>query len=1131
MPRFLYEDFPSVDLGLYDYISGPRRVRFTKSISFDEQAQHLAGTIRELDRYSRVMMLGHSLGGLLCQYAIVDLLTSLAPTYGGSDEEAVKKIAGLFLLGTPQAGTHLVLPGLGWITKDFRVLRQGSTTVGHMVRTFANRVALHGDPPNRLAIPTFAVVGGYDWVVKGFSARLVLPDSHVLTVLKNHKQIVKPKHKSDQAYHWLQKRLSERIQSSRPLLDLDTRSLTSLVSDGNEPQSAPGADDGNEPEIPDEPFETVQVRLESLPKVHGRDKLLEWLVGYRRTGGLVVLVGAGGMGKSTLARELVRRTAVPEPPPEWEVSAATLERLVDGLGAVAANLGGSVDERAAIGDGVRAGPDCLWRLLERAAAGWLLFVDNADELELLGKPGSPGGQPPDPLADGTGWVRTSRTGLVLVTSRHGDRHRWPGSAVLIQVGVLDVKSAAKLLRELAPNSGNKRGAQALARRLGCLPLALRLAGLYLGGRYTEQEHASFNAYRAALESDPRVIRLLKLYADDPNAVDADAVERMLVMRTWEMSLDALARHGLPQARPLLRLLSCFAPSVPIPLTLLQRGRLDPFILACSEPGRAPPRLDHLLQGIDHLGLIASTQGRGLIVHPVVADTNRAYLVEGPTVDPPEETIRATAVTLLAAETDALTIDRPSTWATLRRLTPHLQALIANSAPRLSGEALDALTGTTGQVAIGYGHMRRPAFGVELLTAVLAPREDQTRVGPAYLLARQRLALLLKDAGQHDAAVQIWREVLAVQLGRWPRNHPIVFAARHNLIVTLSPRHPWEGIRPIFDELLTDEVEALSEDHPITLNTRQTYALQVGSHDGWDAAEESLRSVVDDATRILGHDAPFTLGARHNLTQVLRRLDRHDDAEAEVRRLIQDERRALGDDHLLTAATARPDDGDFIVTWPLSVPQLHADFARYLLKKGSVMADGPDRESALPVFDDLLARFGDDPAPEIRMIVAEGMHEKALLLQKLDRESEAITTYDDLIARCDDDEAIGLRHLVAIAFHNKAVFSDADPDQAMEAAQQALRRYQRLADDKPEDFAEEAAKAKAFVDTIKANAPQSMLQHANALAQNGRRAEALGVLDRFIDRYRDDSSERIRVLVATAMLRKGTLLGTPTPPTD
>lgn len=519
------------------------------------------------------------------------------------------------------------------------------------------------------------------------------------------------------------------------------------------------------------------------------------------------------------------------------------------------------------------------------------------------------------------------------------------------------------------------------------------------------------------------------------------------------------------------------------------------------------------------------------MHPVVVDTNRTFLMEAPADELPEEMVRATAVTLLAAQMDGLDADRPSTWATLRVLTPHLQALLVNSAPRLVGAALDTLTGTTGQVAIGYLQVDRPAVGIALLSSALATRHDQARVGPVFLLARQRLAVLLGDTGQNRAAEQIWREVFTAQLRDWPRDHPIVLAARHNLTVSQSYRRSWEQTRPDFDELLAEETRALGADHPVTLATRQEYAIRVGSHDGWDVAAESLRGIVDDATRILGKNNTFTLGARHNLAQVLRRLQRDDEAEADERRLLEDERQALGDDHLLTAMSAQLAKGGFFVTCPLSVPQLHADFARYLLRKGRAMANEPEPEAALAVFDALIARFGDDTTPDIRGTVADGMHNKALLLEKLDRESEAVATYDDLIARYNGDEPIKLRNLVAIAFHNKAVFSRGNPDQALEAAQQALSRYQQLADDKPEDFTEAVSKEKEFLDRIRANAPQSMLQHANALAQNGHRTEALAALDRFIDRYGDDPAEQVRPLVATAMLRKGILLGTPAPTTD
>src|SRR5260221_8238603 len=58
-------------------------------------------------------------------------------------------------------------------------------------------------------------------------------------------------------------------------------------------------------------------------------------------------------------------------------------------------------------------------------------------------------------------------------------------------------------------------------------------------------------------------------------------ERAIVTSTWELSLDTLAAHGRPQARPILRVLSCLAPAVVIPSALLDLAILS---RACPSPG-------------------------------------------------------------------------------------------------------------------------------------------------------------------------------------------------------------------------------------------------------------------------------------------------------------------------------------------------------------------------------------------------------------------------------------------------------------------------------------------------------------------------------------------------------------------
>ncbi|MGW6522389.1 alpha/beta fold hydrolase [Streptomyces sp. NPDC054962] len=78
LPRFLFEDFPDMDVALYDYVSGLRRVRRTHSESLRSTIDHLADTLRDIDHYDRgyeeVFLLAHSMGGVFTQAAVLRLL-------------------------------------------------------------------------------------------------------------------------------------------------------------------------------------------------------------------------------------------------------------------------------------------------------------------------------------------------------------------------------------------------------------------------------------------------------------------------------------------------------------------------------------------------------------------------------------------------------------------------------------------------------------------------------------------------------------------------------------------------------------------------------------------------------------------------------------------------------------------------------------------------------------------------------------------------------------------------------------------------------------------------------------------------------------------------------------------------
>ena len=477
----------------------------------------------------------------------------------------------------------------------------------------------------------------------------------------------------------------------------------------------------------------VPVQMDLLPaNVIGRDDVLGTLRRQYRHGGLIVLTGAGGMGKSTIARELVHR--IPMRPRgqdgifRWEVSAwPTERRFIDGLTTVARDMGATEADLKAISTLQPHGPERLWKLLEQGPKGWLLIIDNADKPELLAGPGASDTEIRR-LTEGKGWARTSGHGLTIVTSRESGQDReeglWPLRAIIIPIERLSDSDAAEILLAEAPHAGNEMQARALAERLGGLPLILHLVGRYLKSDYVV-DFATFDAYRQALKKDPRVIRRLnrgpelRLLDNDPEKLED--FKRVMVMFTWELSLDALANRRLPQARPLLRLLSCDAAAIPIPVSLLKAELLDRLVHTSIDAGSNPAAggvpVDEILEGLGALGLINPVplgNEKALFVHPVIADTNRIYLREPGPSDPSPILVLQTAVDLLAGALDDLAEDRPQDWPTFRVLTPHLQALIANSIPgpdeggvgRLDEDHLDPASSSTTSAGTAAPRVRR-----------------------------------------------------------------------------------------------------------------------------------------------------------------------------------------------------------------------------------------------------------------------------------------------------------------------------------------------------------------------------------------------------------------------------------------
>ncbi|WP_405585048.1 tetratricopeptide repeat protein [Streptomyces sp. NBC_01190] len=630
-------------------------------------------------------------------------------------------------------------------------------------------------------------------------------------------------------------------------------------------------------------------------RVRGREQVLTQLERWLRkpSGSVVVIGGMGGTGKSTVAMALARRATRTRRAvgrrhrPVWWVQAADSISLSAGLASVARQLGAEHTELDAIVTGAADGADRFWELLDKAPAGWLLVLDGADSPGILaGTRGS--GLPPAPVGDGTGWVRPSRRGLTLVTSRDAAQETWGRHARVVRLGPLGEAEAARALRDLAPEAGDDAQARRLARRLGGLPLALHLAGTYM--RSSVVRLPTFAAYGAALDEDGGLRLLDRSRTDD----------RAVVARTWEITLDELARTGTPHARTLLRLLSCYAADAPIPLDLLDSSRVSP-LLPAEPSGRAIDRDLHVedgLRGLERLGLIESRPAgteRGIALHALVVETNRMHLPA--MVAPTAAAVRQTAVDLVVDALSGLEVDAPADWPRYRVLGVHLRALLDTAAPHLAGEGLATLLRATWLTTRALDESGAHDVSERLNRAALAHVPGPEDVVGLHL--RHQLAWQIAARGEYAAAAALFTEVRALRTRLLGDDHPDTLGSSHELAWVAGCQERWSDAEAQYDRVLADRRRVLGERHRDTLLTRFERAWSIANQQRFDEAKAELEQVLRERTALLGATHDRTVGTRHELAWIAAKQGRLVEAERLYRQVLADRRGALGEEHLLT----------------------------------------------------------------------------------------------------------------------------------------------------------------------------------------------------------------------------------------
>lgn len=645
----------------------------------------------------------------------------------------------------------------------------------------------------------------------------------------------------------------------------------------------------------------VTVPLGRLPAmVRGRDALLAELRRAlakkpRGRNGTWVLTGMGGLGKSTVALATAQ-TAQARGWRVWWVTAADAASLTGGMLEVLHQLGAPESVTRPVRQGSPLAAERAWTYLNAGHlhGRWLLIFDNADTPAVVAASGAAS------PADYAGWLRPDPSGMVIITTRTKDPQIWGPGVNLRELRPLDDATAARVLADLAPGVPDPDHSEAadLGHRLGGLPLALHLAGTCLASPFARWH--DFADYHRALDST-----LPDALAD---LDDLGGGARSTIRGTWDLSLDALAADGRSQARPLLSVLSCYAPATLIPGQLLRAEPLAGVLKPAShgpEENRGNGDAEHErrlragLQSLAAVGLIDVISGDktdppAVLVHPVVADASRADLLT--TSHPDLPMISRSAVRLLDSAARELGDQRPADWPAWRLLTPHVSALLDWLAGQLETADLVTLLNISNRTARSLLNAGNYAMAEKLATAGAAAAALLGEEHPASLTARHTLGRSMAAQGRNSEAELMYRHVLTGQQRVLGEDHPDTLTNRSHLAWVIEYQGRFSQAEQMYRQLFTDSQQALGDDDPLTLNARRHLALMTGIGGDYADAEGQFRRLFTDFVRVLGDQHPHTLNVSERLAWTLSLQGRSAEAEQRFRQVLGAQRHILGDTH-------------------------------------------------------------------------------------------------------------------------------------------------------------------------------------------------------------------------------------------
>ena len=598
----------------------------------------------------------------------------------------------------------------------------------------------------------------------------------------------------------------------------------------------------------------------------GREQILTDLRADLVKKGKQALFGLGGVGKTQIVVEYAYRHRDDYTAVLWTF-ADTEQSIRGGFAQIAALLNlpdKAATEQAKITEAVR-------RWLDENP-GWLLVFDNADDPSLV-----------------KDFRPQQANGHILLTSR---AHTFDALGIFAprEVEVLAPDEAREflLLRTGKDPSSKSPEADALAKELGYLPLALEQAAAYVAAKST-----NFANYLTAFKKQRQAL----LNQQEPVlGNEAKEQQKRTVATTWAVNFADIEKN-FPASADLLRL-SAFLASDAIPLELLERGAEElPEALApkLAEAPDNPLVLDELLSPLLRYSLVRrDEQKRTYSIHPLVQEVVREGMA--PKI---QKTWAKYATCLLA-----LAFPDPqdfSNWANCDRLMSHAEVCIEFvDLHRLQVRAAGYLSSKA-----GYYLVERGLYGEAEFHYMRALAIDSAVLGPENLEVAtdmNNLAHLFKTQGRYAEVEQLYQRALQIKKKVLGTQHPTTAISLSNLALLYQAQDRNKEAEPLLRQALEINENSLGHEHPNTATSLNNLGELLRAQGRDTEAEPLLRRALTIREEALGPEHPNTATTLNNLALLVQAQGKYREAEALHRRALTIKQKALGSEHPAIAAS-------------------------------------------------------------------------------------------------------------------------------------------------------------------------------------------------------------------------------------